>query len=1036
MRNLDFQKLVPVAAIVLCSVFIGASTQADSLTTPVRIAISTANSGPTLGIPRWKGYQSEVDPDRFYACYGNGSNSLGNIAYTSDGGTTWGTNVMRIDPLGYLDMHTSVYGRNGNMYITWPGRSVVQFREFGAPIQSEADGGEIATIANTTDAYRSNIMVQNTGRIWLFTRLGGSPAENVRYNYSDNHGSSWTRGTAFATNHDDVRIGSMPYVGGNPALVVLYLNDSRGFQYYLWNGTSFVARPDHAIFPRNMGYVRSFTHNVINDTTMHLIFGLDNQLHHVWKNYANGTGEWNHQIIDNSTTTSDHEWYPISTVRGGELFVFYIKKTSSSDASGMVYYKKWSQASRTWTAPVLVSTTTANQSNRDPNTTFHVPANSPYIPVYWRTGTGPFNIYFSKIVVGSSSPTQYTLTMSSAPTAGGTTVPATGSRQYTSGTVVNISAAPTSGYTFGSWTGGVTNPTASSTTVLMNSNKSVVANFTASPVPVISCPSGTVNLTSCFPAILQISLPISGQTQVSSPGATWSSNQLSFAADTSGLYRFTVTATNANGSTSCQVAIQVTIGVAVDLYLADNDLNVSDPDAVVGTTVTLSAVIHSDVRSRPASNVIVRFYDGDPLSGGTRIGVDQNIASIVGGESRTVSVLYRLAAPLPRTIFVVIDPDAARAECSENNNRGSLTIDGTPTVAWIYGVVTAESAGLPAVAINLLEAEGDLYQSTFTDGLGGYHFDSIPSGAYLVEAEMPLGYGPVSSAVIPITLSEAGIEVNFELADITTGSTADYWWWKRQIVALHDGESIESGMTSTDINQFGESIFEHFHSRPDEYAIRIDGATAAPEAPRALNLSDIAGLWIYDNDISIADKTRMQLLACLLNVASARLSLRSIVTADGATASQAITYLAGRFMDGDSNNVTIWTNFSFINARAIIDSGVIPLSTADITYKPETEEEGITLPGGYSLAQNYPNPFNPTTTIEYSLPASAPVRIQIFNISGQLVRTLVDEEQAAGSHRVVWDGHDDHGRLVGSGVYLSRLTAATFAQSRKMTLLK
>ncbi|MBK7142438.1 MAG: T9SS type A sorting domain-containing protein [bacterium] len=1035
MRKLDFLKIVG-AIFVFGLLFTGVPIQADSLTTPIRIATSTANSGPTLGIPRWKGYMSETDPNRFYAVYGNGSNRLGNISYTSNGGTTWGTNLIQVDPLGYLDMHTSVFGRGGNMYVTWPGRTTIMFRKFNAPINSNTDRGPLVTIANTTDAYRSNIMVQNTGRIWLFTRLGGSPNENVRYNYSDNDGASWTRGTAFATQHDDVRIGSMPYVGGNPALVVLYLDDPRGFQYYLWNGSSFVARPDHAIYPVNMGHVRSFTHNVINDTTMHLIFGLGTQLHHVWKNYANGSGAWNHQTIDNSSTTTDEEWYPISTVRGGELFVFYIKKTSSSDASGMVYYKKWNQSSRTWTAPVLVSTNTANQSNRDPNTTFHVPANSPYIPVYWRTGTGPFNIYFSKIVVGTSSPTQYTLTMSRTPTAGGTILPTSGTSQHSAGSVVNISATPASGYAFSSWTGGVTNPTALSTTVLMNSNKSVVANFVASPTPVITCPSGTVNLTSCFPATLQISLPISNQTQVTVPGASWSANQLSFAADTSGLYSYRVTATNANGSTVCQVSIRVTIGAATDFYLTDDDISVSNPGAVPGNTVTLSAVIHSDPRSRPATNLVVRFYNGDPLLGGARIGSDQTIASINGGQSRTVSVQYVLQAPVPRTIFVVIDPNVVKPECSKSNNIGELTIVGSPVTAWIHGSVSAGSNAMHGVTVNLFTDEGDLFQSATTDLFGDYYLDEIPNGGYVVEVNLPLGYGSVSPAAVPVALSGDGVVVNFELSDATNGAIADFWWWKRQIVAMRDGAPVESDMTRADIDQLGATIYEHFYARTDGFAIRIDGATNAGGTTRALTFLDIASLWIDDPSISIADRTRMHLLACLLNVASSRLSLRRVVTSDGATASQAITFIANRFMAGDTTDVTLWSNLSRINARTLIASGVIPLSTANIMYKPENNEDGETLPNGYSLSQNYPNPFNPTTTIEYALAAQATVQIHIYNVAGQRVRTLVDKDQSAGVHRIIWDGTDDNGNPVGSGIYFSRLTADNHTYTRKMTLLK
>jgi len=381
-----------------------ATTNADSVTAPVQIATSAASDGPTLGIPRWKAFMSETDPGQFWVSYANGGSSLGNITYTTNGGQSWSTDVIQIDATGWLDMHLSAFGRNGNLYFTWPGTGAVMFRKFSSPAHSNTDRGPLVSISGTTASHRSNLMVQNTGRIWLFTRLSyGSAAENVLYNYSDNEGASWTHGVAYATNSTVVRIGSMPYAGGNPALVVLYLDDARGFEYYHWNGSSFVARSDHSIYAANVGQTRVFTHNVIRDTVFHLVFGLGTSLHHVWKNYSGGSGVWNHQIIDNSSTTVENDWYPTSTVRGDDLYLFYCKKSSTSDATSMIYYKRWSQTTQTWSAPLLISTDPGNTYNRDPNTCFQVPANSPYVPVVWRSGTGGFPIFFSKVIVSLDS---------------------------------------------------------------------------------------------------------------------------------------------------------------------------------------------------------------------------------------------------------------------------------------------------------------------------------------------------------------------------------------------------------------------------------------------------------------------------------------------------------------------------------------------------------------------------------------------------------------------------------------------------------
>ena len=90
----------------------------------------------------------------------------------------------------------------------------------------------------------------------------------------------------------------------------------------------------------------------------------------------------------------------------------------------------------------------------------------------------------------------------------------------------------------------------------------------------------------------------------------------------------------------------------------------------------------------------------------------------------------------------------------------------------------------------------------------------------------------------------------------------------------------------------------------------------------------------------------------------------------------------------------------------------------------------------FELAQNYPNPFNPSTSLRYTIPQSVDVRLEIFNVLGQLVKILVNEPQNAGVKTVVWDGTNALGNKVASGVYLYKLTAGNFVQTRKMMLMK
>jgi hypothetical protein len=99
--------------------------------------------------------------------------------------------------------------------------------------------------------------------------------------------------------------------------------------------------------------------------------------------------------------------------------------------------------------------------------------------------------------------------------------------------------------------------------------------------------------------------------------------------------------------------------------------------------------------------------------------------------------------------------------------------------------------------------------------------------------------------------------------------------------------------------------------------------------------------------------------------------------------------------------------------------------------------DGETPPKSFNLSQNHPNPFNPTTTINYDLPVTAQVTLQVYDVSGRLVRTLVDGNVLdAGRKRIVWDGRDDFGNQVSSGIYFYRISAADYQQTRKMVLIR
>ncbi|RKY44197.1 MAG: hypothetical protein DRP88_08535, partial [Candidatus Neomarinimicrobiota bacterium] len=95
------------------------------------------------------------------------------------------------------------------------------------------------------------------------------------------------------------------------------------------------------------------------------------------------------------------------------------------------------------------------------------------------------------------------------------------------------------------------------------------------------------------------------------------------------------------------------------------------------------------------------------------------------------------------------------------------------------------------------------------------------------------------------------------------------------------------------------------------------------------------------------------------------------------------------------------------------------------------------LPEVFKVHQNYPNPFNPSTTIKFDLPEDTRVSVVIYNILGNRVRTLVDNKMyRAGYHSLVWDGKDDNGNKVTSGIYIYRVQAGSRVSTRRMLLIK
>mgnify|MGYP003963642209 FL=1 len=141
----------------------------------------------------------------------------------------------------------------------------------------------------------------------------------------------------------------------------------------------------------------------------------------------------------------------------------------------------------------------------------------------------------------------------------------------------------------------------------------------------------------------------------------------------------------------------------------------------------------------------------------------------------------------------------------------------------------------------------------------------------------------------------------------------------------------------------------------------------------------------------------------------------------------------------DNNLTNSSIIMSMINFAAG-DAGANPLTTVFHGFAQFTGylalDGDVSLPGEFALHQNYPNPFNPSTVITYDLATDSNVRLDIFDIMGRNVKTLVNEKQIGGRHIVSWDANDQFGQAVSAGVYLTRLHTGNKVFTQKMILMK
>ena len=427
-----------------------------------------------------------------------------------------------------------------------------------------------------------------------------------------------------------------------------------------------------------------------------------------------------------------------------------------------------------------------------------------------------------------------------------------------------------------------------------------------------------------------------------------------------------------------------------------------------------------EVVSTPATGTII--HNSLPLLVGARFQTAPTIVQHFSGLIDEVEIFDRALSSAE--ILSIYNADSA----------GKSKEPPTITVTAVTGNVSSDCLGpLQGVTVDLDHPNGDMF-TTATDANGDFVFADVPtSGSDAnISIVVPLGY----SAVSPVDGQAIGPldeqPVAFTLACLDpTGTARSMGYWKHQANVFLKGKGkAQESQVDMETN-FPQAIFSHFFENQLN-SIQVADVTFLA-GPSPINLTTIRSILTVNKGGTMLDRAKQQYLALLLNLASGKLLTSSIVSADGATASQALQQVADDINDGDpSNDETAKDISDTINNAQLVSAGVIDLGIETIAYsRPFQINRLATVLHGAA-----PNPFLSNTIIRFSLKESGEARVVVYDITGRLVRSVFDQWAEAGPYEVTWNGVNDQGTRVASGIYYIRMVAKDYEATKRAVFVR
>ncbi len=593
-------------------------------------------------------------------------------------------------------------------------------------------------------------------------------------------------------------------------------------------------------------------------------------------------------------------------------------------------------------------------------------------------------------------PHSYQLTMVVNPENAGATEPPIGQHSYAEGTVVTVIAIPAAGYVFLDWTGDVADPSNDTTTVTLNEDKTVTANFAIIPAP-----------------ITDLRASVQGQQIL----LEWSATV---------------------GATSYHVYRDTTHDFIPDREHGSNRL---------------------------AAGVV----DQDPETEGVQWTDTGNGAQIVGDVKH--NYFYRVTA-------------VSSVESEASNQAGEFD----------YNLITTSKTDVNEIAVIMNTKKGrhpiltaeDLaqaipyctdvyYWDAVGQGIVGHvkglpfnNFSIVPGYPYMINVTKDTVWTVAGSYAdtsfhliitdrtdinhIAVPLSKSHLTTAEQLGQDIPNCTDVYYWNATDqglvghVVGLPFANfAVEAGH-SYYVNVTAETIWP----APAESSGVLSIAPASGTPSLALNKGaqvemlavphTVYGRWMYppDQPLSASD---LELRAWLVgHEAQAEAANPAGSGCDGEYWWVSVSNLSPAWQVGDTleiairdkNNSYLGTTRVILSAAGSDNAGVLRLERAGLP----AAEAPASLPQEFVLNQNYPNPFNPVTLISFQLPEARTITLKIFNLLGDEICTLVNEKKPAGYHQIAWNGKNDLGQEMPSGIYLVKIEAGDFRAYRKMVKIR